>query len=247
MNDVVDYLTEFDPGFPTKIKPATREEIVAFEEYTGYQLPPEYRSFLRLMGRSTGGIPLLNDGTSDIRKLLHFYNDVTAEDDQPAPMHYFVIAIAGTLIPEVYLKACAASCCQVGCGEDPGNWGRIADSLRNRLFQSAFLHVNMESAHPRFAHTLRFSTKGKRRRLQAIAEHLKRLDMKMLDCTDTYNVCGEREDAAVVAQHWEHGNCWVCVAASVQQKAKTIGNSLAHAFGLQLVKPLTKPRASYLS
>jgi hypothetical protein len=247
MHELIKYIGNYDHDFPKRIEGASPQEIANLRAMTGLELTQDYKAFLKLMGRSTGGVPLINDGTSDIRQILHYYAEMKEEEVSPAPPDCLTIAIAGTLIAEVYLKACETAECDVAWGEDPGNWGIMAQSLRNRLFHSAFLYVNAESPHPRFRHLLRFSRKGKRRRLKAIAKEIACLGLKQLDYSDNYNICAERDDAAVVVQHWENSSCWLVVAASSQHYAADIGNTLAADFDLKPVKPLVKPRSSYLS
>jgi hypothetical protein len=239
IDEFIHYMAHHDKTFPSRIKGATPNEITKFKLITGCELPPDYRAFLRAMGRSTGGVPLLNDGTSDICQLIEYYRAVRQEQEEPAPDGCLAIAIMGKSIPEVYLKMNGAEAGEICWGEDPGNWGAMARSLYDRLFQAAFLYIYMDSTRPVFTHASRYFSK-KSIPLERVARYVRDLGFSIAEWSDRFNLCADRKDAVIAAQQWEQGTLSLVVAAQSDSEAVTIGHELAEAFELRMSKAKAK-------
>lgn len=55
-DEVIAYISDYDPQFPASIEAASAAEIAELETLTGADLPEVYRDFLAAMGRNTGWI-----------------------------------------------------------------------------------------------------------------------------------------------------------------------------------------------
>ncbi len=76
-DDIVAYVAGYDARFAEAIEPADVDEIEELAALTGDELPPVYRDFLEVMGRSTGWIDV---GRLDfnIQTVLDYYRRDTA-------------------------------------------------------------------------------------------------------------------------------------------------------------------------
>jgi hypothetical protein len=74
MKDLIDLALRYDPTYAGKIRGAGAEEIARLERLAGTTLPPAYRSFLSVMGRSMGDVGVATVSFS-IDSILPYYED----------------------------------------------------------------------------------------------------------------------------------------------------------------------------
>src|SRR5262245_42561793 len=103
MQQLLEFIGQFDSGFGSTIEGASAVEIGTLSRLAGLALPESYRSFLPAMGHSTGKLSIALDCTMDIRDLIEIYEHEIGELD--VPDSGLLIAASGTAIPELFLRS----------------------------------------------------------------------------------------------------------------------------------------------
>src|SRR5262249_40569314 len=123
-----------------------------------------------------------------------------------------------------------------------GNWGPMARSLCDRLFQAAFLYIYIDSTRPVFPHASRYFSK-KAIHLERVKSYVDDLGFLIADWSDRYNLCAERKDAVIAAQQWEQATLSLVVAAQSGPEAASVGHEFAEAFELRMSKEKVKTQS----
>lgn len=82
MKDLIDFVSEYDPDFPRKIRGASEEEIAHLEQLAGRNLPEAYREFLRFMGNGMGGMGIITI-SFNIQDIERFHGSAREEFNWP--------------------------------------------------------------------------------------------------------------------------------------------------------------------
>ena len=129
-----DYIAIRDPTFPQRVRGASAEEIDALAGLMRHELPKSYRTFLEVMGNSSGGLVLLPDFSTDIEDVRSYY-----EEDGEAPANCLVFNV------DLY-ESDETLCLQLQGAEEPKivrAHGKhiislFADGLAQLLYRDAF-------------------------------------------------------------------------------------------------------------
>ncbi|MFL5349020.1 MAG: SMI1/KNR4 family protein [Hyalangium sp.] len=87
MKEIIDFVSQYDPGFPNEIRGATEAEIARLEQLAGRKLPNAYRQFLKSMGRGMDAM-----GISGYNFGIEAVTEMHGEDEYDWPLRFLVIA-----------------------------------------------------------------------------------------------------------------------------------------------------------
>lgn len=154
MQPVIEYIYQFDPEFPNRIKGASPSEILALEQLVGVPLPQAYKNFLLYMGHNDGGLELTFDGTTCITSIIDFYEELVNPGDIKLPAGCLVIGLSAYESEEQYVLDWGISQEKIYvCNEDRIRF-LYASSLENLLYRIAFTKYRMSAC----VHSLLLST-----------------------------------------------------------------------------------------
>jgi SMI1/KNR4 family protein SUKH-1 len=138
LRDALAYATAVDPAYPTRIQGASETEIKALEKLCGRPLPAPYRGFLSLMGKKSGGLDFLADGSTDIDAVTRFYIEDAPTGEAEIPEDALVIGRNENSGILLLLKPIDAEEPEVWGATFAGPLGIYAGSLANMVSQTAF-------------------------------------------------------------------------------------------------------------
>ncbi|KFA94429.1 hypothetical protein [Archangium violaceum] len=72
MRDLIEFIRQYDPEFPSKIRGASTEETVRLEQLVGRNLPAHYKEFLLYLGKNMGDLQM-PETDFHIGRVLKFY------------------------------------------------------------------------------------------------------------------------------------------------------------------------------
>jgi hypothetical protein len=138
ISDALNYVTSLDPAFPSRIQGATATEIQALEKLCGHPFPARYREFLSALGKKSGGLEFLAEGSTDVTAITRFYTEEAPTGEADIPKDALVIGqneFSGILL---LLKPIDAEEPQVLGASYAGPLGLYSESLSNMVSQTAF-------------------------------------------------------------------------------------------------------------
>ncbi|HEY0371096.1 MAG TPA: SMI1/KNR4 family protein [Thermoanaerobaculia bacterium] len=192
MQQLVEYIASFDPGFASRIEGASPSEIERFERAAGGPFPPDYRAFLELMGRRDDAIVVSDDVVTSAETLADFYTESIHTGENEVPDDCISFAISGLSIEQLFLERKPPHrVFQVGDGEKGDFW---AASFRGFLYQQGF-----KRADRRFRTLSLFSTDNAPRHSRAL-QLLEDLGLERLWFSDDVTLCYESPDDKILVQ-----------------------------------------------
>src|SRR5438445_11506385 len=93
----INYASEYDPSFRSRILGVTLEQLQKFESLVGKTLPRQYTTFLSRLGQKDGDLRIGDDSSTDIDDLIEYYQDIRNDGtiDAMLPSDCIVIAYIG--------------------------------------------------------------------------------------------------------------------------------------------------------
>lgn len=194
MQQLVEYIASFDPGFASRIEGASPDEIVRFERAAGGPFPSDYRAFLELMGRRDDALVVSDDVVTDAATLADFYTESIDTGENEVPDDCISFAISGLSIEQLFLeREPPHRVFQVGEGNrEKGDFW--AASFRGFLYQQGF-----KRADRRFRTLSLFSTDSAPRQSRAV-QLLEDLGLERLWFSDDVTLCYESPDDKILVQ-----------------------------------------------
>src|SRR5437016_2302712 len=144
MEDFIQYVSQFDPDFASRIRGASAEEINTFERLVGLSLPPVYREFLSRMGHDSGGIDIAFEGTTRITEVMDYYQDLVLTGKVTAPRNCIVMGIGSPPTEDIALQLAPDGACPVFFASGGELLHLYGDSLEKVLFRGAFADFRMK-------------------------------------------------------------------------------------------------------
>jgi hypothetical protein len=195
MEELLEFISRYRPQFAREIRGATEEEIVQLEELAGEPLPPQYRSFLEIMGADPGPFSFSNDDAMTVADITYYYRE-RQRGETKSPPDCVVIAWGGTEYEEqqLSLEQGPAATSRVLVSSDEQILELYADSFEKLLFRRAFVQYPLLLSSSRGVYTghaieHQVEIAADIARADAFREHW---------FSDHVAFCGEREDGALV-------------------------------------------------
>jgi hypothetical protein len=229
MNQLIEYVESFAPGFSARIQPAPDEIINELAQLAG-GLPDDYRRYLAAMGRQDGDL-LSPDGETDPGALIDYYQYEVLTGTLPLPEGAVLIGVGRTEYDEMCLLP----------GE-PGQAGPVvlssnetvtshwSDGLEKLLYRGAFVTY----AGQPFPVRASYSSKERRPLHDRARELLSGQGFEILWFSDTAATCAQREDAQVYLLQPPEKPPALRICAREYRSADTIGAALADPLLLRL-------------
>lgn len=204
MQELIHYIAQFDPGYPATARGAAPEEIDQLERLAGRPLPPNYRDFLRTLGRSTGTFEPFPDGVrTDIDELLDLYGSERPE----YPERFLLIGTDyGGYRMDLFLEVLSPLVPHRVVRFDrhakpvtPEIMSLEAESLEELLYGMAFFSVRMAKLpyHARLLPRETWEINSGKKRSDELPRVAARLGLTRFSHTGDWSPCYESLDAAV--------------------------------------------------
>jgi hypothetical protein len=208
MKELVDYIMQYDPAYPSQIRGATLQEITSLQKAIGHELPRRYSEFLLVMGKDTGSF-IIPEGDFRLDRILKAYRHgnrlspryILIGFDKGEPPYHFYLECASPRQEDGHIvRADSEVIRDVSITPD-----LAFASLREMLFAFAFLFKRMSYlAHRKtFIPPQRVSPEGvvttQSGLLEATAEVATLLGFEKLPYTGPLHLLFERGDAALYA------------------------------------------------
>lgn len=194
LQDLVDFISSFDPGFASRIEGASPEEIERFERIAGGPFPPDYRAFLERMGRRDDAFLISDDVSTDADTLAAYYEESVRAGEHDVPDDCIAFAISGLSIEELFLEREPPHRIFEG-GDGDGEKGDLwATSFRGFLFQEGFRRADR-----RIRTISMFSTDDAPRHDRAVAL-LDELGFERLWFSDGVTLCYQLDEEKVIVR-----------------------------------------------
>ena len=233
MNDLVSYITEFDPAFPSRIEGATREELDQLEGLARRNLPSDYREFANLLGHRDGGLRIGNDSSTDVRELIAYYSDVRADGnwDDMIPENAVVIAYSGVRTPELCLEL-QPDGARVIYSQANEKLGPCADSVEKLAFRSAFSNFRRK----RLPTSVIYEATNDSITTATASSVAQRLGFAPEWFSDSVCQCQTRGDALLLFQCILGRPLWLRLSSGDDRELDEVGRTLQHELGLVLLQ-----------
>jgi hypothetical protein len=211
---LVRYCATYDPSFPDRLAGASEADLALIARTAKLPLPPEYRAFLRLMGRTPPGAldPFMNRINFGIAEIERFYREPSGPVPDDALYLWLVDPCFDTflLLGEDDRRRVVELSWPFddATGEYiPGERGQviIAASLLQFLFREAFIEVRRRALdyHADLGELIRGEKPDVQReaeRKQAFRRLAKRLAFAPVPHLDNGQIAFDRQDAALLLQ-----------------------------------------------
>jgi hypothetical protein len=229
MKEIVDFVRQYDPAFPEKVRGATEAELARLERLAKRKLPEAYRDFLRSMGRSMDGM-----GISAYNFSIDAITQLHEEEEYDWPRRFLVIAEHETDPYYHYfldLDTLHEGDCRVVSFDSSFTSKTLeeqhvhpqASSLRNLLFETAFICKRMAPS-PHRQRTKLLYPKLKARKaidqetLNAFEQVALRLGFQRLPFSEPEPLLFDRQDAALYAKSGFAGEIVASLAAQDERE-----------------------------
>lgn len=231
LSDALSYVATLDPSFPTRIEGAAETEIKALEKLCGRPLPAPYREFLSLMGKKSGGLEFLTEGSTHIAEVTRFYIEDAGEAEIPEDA--VVIGRNENSGILLLLKPIDAEDPEVLGATFAGPLGIYAGSLGNMISQTAFYRYRMGS----YPHRLTLYQPGK---IPSIMEKAKAIitgeGYSPLAFSDAANACFEGAAASVQISDLAYLRRYVTIGFREERAVAPLIDKLSGEFGFKLMR-----------
>ena len=233
MKDLLALIGQYDPAYPRKIQGARDDEIHRLEQIAHRPLPPNYKEFLKYMGKDMGDF-VIPKSDFNISTVMKAYED---EEWPPPPGYLFIGACTQDPHEDYYLdcESQDATDCKVvrfsadSDLSDPQSIYVAYPSLNDLLFSCAFKDKRMSLLPvqalliPSMSDDALKSAESTTGSLRTIGELAARLGFRRLPHTSAHFPMYDRSDAAILGnQDPVGGGLYVDVAASTEQTLKQL-------------------------
>ncbi|WP_257456511.1 SMI1/KNR4 family protein [Archangium lipolyticum] len=235
MDEFIARASQWDPGFPARIRGATAQEIQALARLTGLPLPGVYEAFLARMGHGDGDLDVGMDGTTDISAMIDYYRDSLSEDEG-FPPHCIVIG-TGSISSDICLEIVPTGEPRVVFTEGNKVYGLYAESLMGLLFRNAFLGFRLYTRPSYAFYASSYAALGLMNRVDEARRVILELGFEEEWFSDSICVCAERGDTAIGITQFEKQGMGVSIGSRDASELARIGEVLKKKLGLSLQKP----------
>jgi hypothetical protein len=232
MKELIEFISHYDPQYPTKIRGATEAEIAELERLIGRKLPSRYKEFLHHMGRGMGDFEVPETNFS-IERVVRFYR---GKGRERVPARYVFIAAHEEDPYSSYYQDCGGSEEVADCkivraeiGEDFSNAESLSSaypSLEDMLFLLSFQVKRMSYLPHRAFLQTSWGTPGQEPgeagtlTLEELEVLMPRLGFQKLSYTSPMNPMFERGDAAFYAHRASNKGVLSAELAAANEKER---------------------------
>jgi len=228
MEHFIQYVSQFEPDFASRIRGASEEEIDTLERLAGLRLPPIYRTFLSRMGHASGGIDIAFEGTTRITEVIDYYQNSVRTGKARVPPNSLIIGIGSPPTEDVALQLGSDRACPAFLASEGELLQLLADSLETLLFRVAFATFRMKLFHA--GGTYRNNSAARQRELaDAVAVEI---GYQRQWFSDSIEFCGERRDSAIIINQYQHHGLAIRIRAESDTEVESIGSVFAQRLGV---------------
>jgi hypothetical protein len=235
MEEFIARASQWDPGFPARIRGATAREIQALARLTGIPLPGVYEAFLARMGHGDGNLDVGMDGTTDISAMIDYYRDSLSEGGW-FPPHCIAIG-TGRIASDICLEIVPTGEPRVVFTEGNKVFGLYSESLMGLLFRNAFLGFRLYTRPSHAFYASSYAALGWMNRMDDARRVIRELGFDEEWFSDSICVCAERGDTAIGMTQFEKEGMGVSIGSQDASEIVRIGDVLKKQLGLSLQKP----------
>lgn len=233
MNDLVAYISMFDPTYPSRIEGATAEELNQLERLAGRALPSDYRAFASLLGHNDGGLRIGGDSSTDVRELIAYYSDLHAEGslDEMIPDDGIVIAYSGVGTPELCLDTSLPQG-RVIYSQGRARLGSCAESLSKLAFRAAFSNFRRKRSVVSFIYEAASDAVS----MDLVSSAARQLGFTAEWFSDGICQCQSRGETLLLFQRIMGRPVWLRMSSRDERELERLGRALQQQLGLTLLQ-----------
>jgi len=228
IDDLISYVSKFQPDFPTRIQGAGAEDVAELERLTGLSLPFTYKEYLLRLGRDDGGLDVGGGSTTKISAIVDYYTESMEFDMQDIPPNCLVIAVSGGGTFELSLEYKSDTEYPVLLTSGDTIKGFFSESFEKLLFRHAFVKYRMRSL-PSSAIYWGGSDEESLRKALEVALNLG-FERKWF--SDRVSFCGESHESAVVIERILSRPVWMRISAQQAAEVERLGDIFVKQSGM---------------
>ncbi|TGO02265.1 hypothetical protein PN36_27820 [Candidatus Thiomargarita nelsonii] len=228
MKRFIEFVSQYEPDFPSKIKGASDSEIMQFERLIGHPLPTFCRDYLSRMGHNHGGIDIgRNEAKTDIGTLIKYYEEYILPGEEEIPPESIVIAAHGYLINQISLQGNEFEpIVNFSDGEEIESL--YAESLEKLLYQITYMKYHLKQ----FPFAASYVGSIKANRAEPAREIVLELGFEPRFFSDVVTLCADRKEASIWILQGENAPS-ASIAAQTRRVVEEIGQMLSDRAGLE--------------
>ncbi len=241
MKRFIDFVSQYDPNFPAKIRGASPTEIGQLEQLVGYQLPAFYRDYLSYLGHNHGGINIAFEASADIGSVIEYYQESILSNMQELPQNSIVIAAYGSPLNQISLQFNDSSTSEepiVNLSDGAEIESFYAESLEKLLYQVAYLKYQPNLFSISVSYTSVILPRGTIDERAKIARQVVlELGFEQRWFSGTVIFCADRKnEASIWIVQAEDGGPTAKISAWTRQTVEEIGQLLVERAGMKISK-----------
>lgn len=226
----IDYVTAFNPAFPSRIRGATQEEIARLEQLAGPPLPSFYREYLERMGHGDDELIGRPEPITDITDVITFYEENVASGENPVPDGCIFIGVGGCCTGNVVVERGAhGRVFDTDDGEKDILW---AESLENLLYHYAYMIYRPKQ----FPYDAFYVNTDAKQVVASASMEAAQMGFKPLWFSDAITFCAERDDSVLILSQRKGSGLGMLVGATRWNLPNQIARRLANAAGVKIEK-----------
>jgi hypothetical protein len=227
-DDLINFVSTYDPAFPTRIRGASPEEIAELERLAGLSLPPAYKNYLLRMGRNDGGFDVGGGSTTKIDALLEYYTESLDFDMEDIPPNCLVVAISGGGTFELSLEYGSDAGHPVLLTSGDTIKGLLSESFEKLLFRHAFVKYRLGS----FPSSAIYWGDSNEESLKKATEVALNMSFERQWFSDRVSFCGEGGASAIVIERILDRPVWMRISGQQAAEVERLGSTFAQQAGM---------------
>lgn len=229
MENLVTYVSQFDPKFRERIRGASLEEINTLRQLSSGRLPKSYEHFLKYMGKDDGGLNIAFDGTTCINKIISYYQKYIVPGKEEIPDEFILIGIGSPPGEDVLLEGVSMVEPQVFFTGEGTPLTLYAESLEKLLFRVAFATIRMNN----FSYEVFYTSTTLSRQREAAEALAISIGFQRHWFSDKIEFCGEMQSCAILINQYPEHTMAIRITGESKDELEHIGRFFAERFGME--------------
>lgn len=219
MNELVDYIEQYDIGFRRTISGATPQVIRQLQMRSGHPFPDSYRKLLQSMGGQSGKFMPHHPASFQATSIIEYLDDLEPDD---IPTDVVVFAADGYGVPDLGLDVSdGRDDPPVVAFEDEVVLYPVSQHLTWYLFQSAFARFRLAG----FTDSISLKCESNYQP-QSVFQVLEGLGFQLTWFSEDITICAERPDSAVISQALPNGAGFLRITSDNAQQLASFSQTI---------------------
>ena len=216
---LIEYAASFDPSFPGQIVGVSRAEMLQLERCAGISLPDAYYGYVSRMGRASGKVELVTDGSTAFSDVLRQYEQTIRSGAERLSDRCVVLAVGELAYQFICVDLSEPPDAPVRFTANERRLRLISESLEKLLYRHVFYQVGL----PRMAHCGFFFEGTKQPSVDRYAADFEGRRFERKWFSDSVAFCGERDDARVYVEQIEGQGTTILLGCESRDELEGIG------------------------